>query len=53
MIAFVKGAGGIEYAKKVMNDYFEKALSILDNFPDSAYKKSLGELVRFTIERTK
>jgi len=53
VIDYVKASGGIEYAQKVMNDYYEKALHILDDFPDSTYKKSLSELVQFTIERKK
>lgn len=53
VIAFVKSSGGIEYAKKVMNEYYAKALAILEEFPDSVYKQSLADLVQFTIERTK
>lgn len=53
VIEFVRQSGGIDYAKGVMNDYYEKAKAILDQFPDSAYKKSLVDLVTFTIERTK
>jgi len=53
VIDFVKSSGGIDYAKGVMNDYYEKARTTLDQFPDSAYKKSLMDLVTFTIERTK
>lgn len=53
VIEFVRSSGGIEYAKGVMNDYYEKAKVVLDKFPDSPYKKSLEDLVTFTIERTK
>jgi octaprenyl-diphosphate synthase len=53
VIDFVKSSGGIEYAKEVMNNYYKKAQDILSEFPDSAYRKSLGELVTYTIERTK
>jgi octaprenyl-diphosphate synthase len=51
VIAYVKQKGGIEYANQVMNKFYADALAILKDFPDSAYKKSLGELVQFTIER--
>lgn len=51
VIAFVKKSGGIEYATGVMDQYYQKALTILEKFPDSEYKTSLGELVRFTIDR--
>lgn len=51
VIEFVKKSGGIEYAKGVMQQYYQKALSILDELPDSTYKTSLSDLVRFTIDR--
>lgn len=53
VIDFVKANGGIEYAESVMHDYYEKSQEILNQFPDSDYKTSLGQLVRFTIERAK
>ncbi len=53
VINYVKASGGIEYAQGVMNSYYDKALHILDDFPESTYKKSLSELVQFTIERKK
>jgi octaprenyl-diphosphate synthase len=51
VIEFVKKSGGIEYAKEVMQQYYLKAISILDEMPDSNYKTSLADLVRFTIDR--
>jgi octaprenyl-diphosphate synthase len=51
VIEFVKKSGGIEYAKEVMQQYYQKAISILDGMPDSNYKTSLADLVRFTIDR--
>jgi octaprenyl-diphosphate synthase len=51
VIAFVKNSGGLEYAKQVMSQYYEDALKSLNEFPDSDYKKSLLQLVQFTIER--
>ncbi|MCH7402842.1 polyprenyl synthetase family protein [Belliella kenyensis] len=53
VIDFVKQSGGLEYATKVMTSYFEDALQILNDFPESEYKKSLEGLVRYTIERKK
>lgn len=53
VIAFVKDSGGLQYATEVMKKYYQEALAILDQFEDSPYKKSLGELVQFTIERNK
>ena len=51
VIDFVKKSGGIQYAQEAMNRYYSKALEILDTLNDSEYKKSLKELVQFTIER--
>jgi octaprenyl-diphosphate synthase len=51
VIRFVKEKGGIEYATNVMNEFHQKAVSELDNFPESNYKSSLMDLVKFTIER--
>lgn len=52
VIAFVKQSGGIEYAMDKMNQYHREATDIMSEFPDSAYKKSLLDLVQFTIDRT-
>jgi len=51
VIEFVKGSGGLEYAIESMNKYHQEAMSLLDQFPETAYKKSLIQLVQFTIER--
>jgi len=51
VIEFVKKAGGIEYAKEAMNRYYAEALDLLKELPDTAYRNSLSELVKFTIER--
>lgn len=51
VINFVKASGGIEYAQKVMNTYHQDALLLLKDFPESAYKTSLIQLVQFTIDR--
>ncbi len=46
-------SGGMEYAENKMLEYRDKALKILNTFPDSQPKKSLEQLVNFTIERKK
>lgn len=51
VIQFVKNSGGIEYAQRMMNNYHQEALQLLHHFPESAYKKSLIQLVQFTIDR--
>lgn len=53
VIDFVKVSGGLQYATKIMNQYFEEAMTILSDFPESEYKSSLDGLVRYTIERKK
>lgn len=53
VIDFVKLKGGIEYAVKVMNEYYKEALDLLKDFPETPHKTSLIRLITFTIERTK
>ena len=53
VISFVKDNGGIDYAKKVMNEYVGKAMDIVNSFPESDHRNSLSNLVQFTIERSK
>ena len=53
VIAFVKNSGGIDYATKAMNSYVVEAQTLLDSFPDSLYRRSLHQLVQYTIERSK
>jgi len=49
----VNESGGIEYSRKMMKEYTEKALNVLDEFPDSESRQSLKKLVLFTTEREK
>ncbi|HKJ07173.1 MAG TPA: polyprenyl synthetase family protein, partial [Flavobacteriaceae bacterium] len=51
VIAFVKEKGGIEYTVDKMTSYQQKALAILETYPDSDYKKSLKTMVNYVIER--
>lgn len=53
VIDFVRSSGGIDYTKKIMQNFVNQAYEILDSFPESAHKNSLKNLVQFTIERTK
>ena len=53
VMAYVFESGGIEYAQKVMNEYKEKALAILKEFPQNDARNSLGRLVLYTTERKK
>lgn len=47
----INQSGGIQYAEEKMNDFKNKALDILHNFPNSDARNSLEELIVFSIER--
>jgi octaprenyl-diphosphate synthase len=53
VILFVTDSGGIEYAELKMNQYRDKALAILDSYPDSEVKDSLKAFVNYTTSRNK
>ena len=53
VIAFVKQKGGLEYAVDKMLDFQKQALSLLVDYPNSAYKESLVLMVNYVIERKK
>jgi octaprenyl-diphosphate synthase len=53
VIKFVSGQGGMEYAAFRMNQYRDKALAILDTYPESEVKNSLREFVNYTVSRDK
>jgi len=51
VIKYVEDNGGIEYAETKMNQYRDKALSILDYYPESDVKNSMRELIFYTTSR--
>jgi octaprenyl-diphosphate synthase len=51
VINFVKESGGIEYTIERMHKYKNRALAILDNYPDSEYKKSLLQMIDYVVNR--
>jgi len=53
VISFVMEYGGIEYATIKMNQYLDKALAILDTYPESDVKNSLRDFVYYTVSRDK
>ena len=53
VIDFVKKSGGLDYAKSKMDGFYQEALKILGDFPESTFKTSLRDLVSYTIERKK
>ncbi|HBQ82642.1 MAG: polyprenyl synthetase [Bacteroidetes bacterium GWE2_41_25] len=53
VISFVSEYGGMAYAEIKMNQYRDKALAILDSYPDSNTRNSLKEFVFYTTARKK
>jgi octaprenyl-diphosphate synthase len=51
VIKFVGDNGGMSYAELKMNQYRDKALAILDSYPESEVKNSLKEFVYYTTSR--
>lgn len=51
VINTVLKAGGLEYARKAMYSYQQKAFDLIRDLPESSYKESLVNLVKFTTER--
>jgi len=51
VIDFVIKSGGIQYTEKKMNEFKNKAIQILSEFPESPAKDSLIGLVKYTTER--
>jgi octaprenyl-diphosphate synthase len=53
VIEFVKDNGGLEYAVDAMYDYKNRALDILNTYPESEFKTSLLMMVDYVIDREK
>lgn len=53
VVNLVKKHGGIDYAIQVMMDYKNKALSLLEDIPNSPAKTSFLELIEYSISRKK
>lgn len=51
VISFVTANGGMVYSGHKMNEYRDKALAILDNYPDSEVKNSLKSFVNYSTTR--
>lgn len=51
LIDKVNQSGGIDYARQKMEENLQKAFDILNTLPDSPWRKSLRDLVQFTIDR--
>ncbi len=53
LIEFAKRNGGIEYARQQMEDIKQKAVLVLDDFPDSEGKTAFLHLIDYIINRNK
>jgi octaprenyl-diphosphate synthase len=53
VIGFVAENGGMDYGELRMNQYRDKALAILDSYPESEIRDSMKEFVLFTTSRKK
>ncbi len=53
LIEFVKNHGGIEYTIDKMKEYHQKALQVLEKYPDNEAKESLKLMLNYVIERKK
>ena len=53
VIEKVKSLGGLDYAQNQMIEYQQKALQMLNDFPNSDYKSALTLMVNYVIERKK
>jgi len=52
-IEIVINAGGIHYAEKIMLDFANKALALIQDLPETDAKKSIVALVDYTMKREK
>ncbi len=48
---FVEENGGVEKAQKKAEDFSRKAISVLNDFPESRFRVSLEQLILYDLER--
>jgi octaprenyl-diphosphate synthase len=53
LISFAKNKGGIQYAEKLMVEYKEKAIALLQSFDNEEIKQSLIGVLEYSIDRGK
>jgi octaprenyl-diphosphate synthase len=51
VIEKVVESGGINYAREKMNEFKQKSIEILQQFPENIYRKGLENLVNFVTDR--
>jgi octaprenyl-diphosphate synthase len=53
VIDFVRGSGGMDYAREKMYAFRKEAFELLHEFPESPYRQAMEELVVFVTDRKK
>lgn len=53
IVSFVHEQGGINYARSIMNDYADQALTKLRTLPESEARTTFEDLITYIIERKK
>ena len=51
VIDFVKKSGGLEYTFQQMKSHQEKALQMLQKFPESEYRTALEDMINYVVDR--
>jgi len=51
LIQQVRDAGGMEYSRKKMMEFKDKAITLLHEFPDNEARQALEQIIDFTINR--
>ncbi len=51
IVRFVTDQGGIDYAYHVARKYSERAGDLIDNVKDNIYRRTLEDILRFTVSR--
>ena len=52
VIDMVRSNGGMDYAIQKMNEYITEAEALLNSFPDSDARRSIHEMIQFTVNRS-
>ena len=53
VVRFVRDNGGLDHAKKVMDQFRDQAVELLSSLPDTPHRNSLQLMIDYTISRNK
>jgi geranylgeranyl pyrophosphate synthase len=51
LITMLESAGSIEYAKHLINSHLDRALTILEEFPNTQARSLISEITQYVRER--